>query len=117
MGCMQSGLSEGLSSSPTPRGTSSPSLRPKHGPKQSEKGHAVAKPTRGTIASRNEACVIAMEAIASRVASKAPAPVKRVAWKPAKILAEISIYDHHFGKLCWAPETGTNYDLDIAERL
>ncbi len=32
-------------------------------------------------------------------------------------LAELSIYDHHFGKLAWAPETGNNYDLSIAERL
>ena len=29
------------------------------------------------------------------------------------ILAELSIFDAHFGKLAWAPETGQNYDLDI----
>jgi hypothetical protein len=27
---------------------------------------------------------------------------------------EISLPDHHFGKLAWAPESGENYDLDIA---
>lgn len=30
-------------------------------------------------------------------------------------LAELSISDHHFGKLAWEPETGNNYDLKIAE--
>lgn len=30
------------------------------------------------------------------------------------VLAEVSIMDHHFGKLSWAPETGENYDLKIA---
>lgn len=32
-------------------------------------------------------------------------------------MLEISVYDHHFGKLAWAPETGENYDLNIAEKL
>lgn len=30
------------------------------------------------------------------------------------LLYEVSVFDHHVGKLCWAPETGTNYDLRIA---
>jgi hypothetical protein len=35
---------------------------------------------------------------------------------PAKgLLAEVSIMDHHFGKLAWAPETGEDYDLKIAD--
>ena len=29
----------------------------------------------------------------------------------------LGLYDHHFGKLAWAAETGDNYDLKIAERL
>jgi len=29
-------------------------------------------------------------------------------------LIEISIFDHHFGKLCWGKETGTDWDLEIA---
>jgi len=32
-------------------------------------------------------------------------------------LLTVSIFDHHFGKLAWAAETGENYDLKIAERL
>ncbi len=28
-----------------------------------------------------------------------------------------SLYDHHFGKLAWAKETGVSYDLKIAKRL
>ena len=29
----------------------------------------------------------------------------------------INLFDCHFGKLCWAPETGDNYDLRIAEAV
>ncbi len=29
----------------------------------------------------------------------------------------IGLVDMHFGKLCWGPETGNNYDLKIAEQL
>lgn len=31
-------------------------------------------------------------------------------------LMEISLFDAHFGKLCWGKETGTNYDLEIATK-
>lgn len=31
----------------------------------------------------------------------------------APLLAELSIFDAHFGKLAWAPETGQDYDLKI----
>lgn len=30
-------------------------------------------------------------------------------------LLEVSVFDAHFGKLAWKPETGNNYDLEIAE--
>lgn len=33
--------------------------------------------------------------------------------KSAPILAELSIFDAHFGKLAWAPETSQDYDLRI----
>ena len=36
--------------------------------------------------------------------------------RPENLLAELSIFDHHFGKLAWKPESGDNYDLKIAER-
>lgn len=29
-------------------------------------------------------------------------------------MLEVSLYDAHFGKLCWGEETGTDYDLKIA---
>lgn len=32
-------------------------------------------------------------------------------------LLEISLYDHHFGKLAWRKETGIDYDLKIASKL
>ena len=34
---------------------------------------------------------------------------------PTKLLAELSIFDAHFGKLAWKPEAGDNYDIHIAE--
>ncbi len=44
-------------------------------------------------------------------------PIKRDYGRAADpLLAEISIPDHHFGKLCWEPETGDNYDLKIADQ-
>jgi hypothetical protein len=49
-------------------------------------------------------------------------------WKPRKLaalnrkpfaddahMAEIALHDAHFGKLCWAMETGTDFDLKIIE--
>jgi hypothetical protein len=30
-------------------------------------------------------------------------------------MLEIGLFDHHFGKLCWGEETGTRYDVKIAE--
>lgn len=32
-------------------------------------------------------------------------------------MAIVSLYDAHFGKLCWAMETGESYDLKIAEKV
>lgn len=29
----------------------------------------------------------------------------------------LSLYDHHFGKLCWGKETSTSYDTEIAARM
>jgi hypothetical protein len=46
-------------------------------------------------------------------------------WKPAKRpdkrvegehMLEVSLFDAHFGKLCWEQETGTDYDTAIADR-
>lgn len=32
-----------------------------------------------------------------------------------RLLAELSIFDAHFGKLAWGPESGENYDVKIAQ--
>lgn len=45
---------------------------------------------------------------------KFPAVPKRKKMRDPHLL-EISLYDAHFGKLCWGEETGTDYDLKIAE--
>ena len=61
---------------------------------------------------------LAAEAIAKRITSgkfkltqvRYPKTLKRPS------VLELSMTDHHFGKLGWAPEVGENYDLAIAER-
>ncbi len=58
-------------------------------------------------------------ALMERMAKHAP---KYPKYKPLKLhrdpnMLEVSIFDAHFGKLAWAPETGENYDLKIAERI
>ena len=60
----------------------------------------------------------ALEAITARL-EKAPAPVFKYTPKKVKdpCLLEISLYDHHFGKLAWSKETGEDYDLAIADKL
>jgi hypothetical protein len=45
-------------------------------------------------------------------APKSPAPKYR---KTDGCLLEVSIFDLHLGKLCWAPEVGANYDSKIAQ--
>jgi hypothetical protein len=37
--------------------------------------------------------------------------------KAEPYLAVFGLFDVHFGKLCWAAETGSNYDLKIAETI
>ena len=39
---------------------------------------------------------------------------KPLKYRRGEHLLEVDIFDPHFGKLCWAPETGQNYDLKLA---
>jgi len=47
-----------------------------------------------------------------------PKEYKKVKYEPLKEknLLEINIFDLHVGKLCWAGETGENYDVKIASK-
>lgn len=59
-----------------------------------------------------------VESICNRLAKhspKFPKPSAKRCREPH--LLEIGLYDVHFGKLAWEPETGTNYDLHLAERI
>lgn len=49
-------------------------------------------------------------------AAPANRPVKRSTTDNPHML-EISLFDAHFGKLCWGQETGNDYDMEIAERV
>lgn len=64
-----------------------------------------------------ERIVAAAEYIGNRVLEQAPKKWKSKTFKPPKDAhaLEISIFDHHFGKLAWEPETGDNEDLHISE--
>lgn len=44
-----------------------------------------------------------------------PLPKARVKSDP--YMAVFGLFDVHFGKLCWAPETGSDYDLKIADAI
>jgi hypothetical protein len=61
---------------------------------------------------------LASDALTARMAAHAPEyPRRKYRVPDDPHLLEISIFDHHFGKLAWARETGENYDLAIAESL
>lgn len=62
----------------------------------------------------------ASDALFLRMAKHAPryqGQIPRRRAPKGKYLLEIDIFDAHFGKLAWAPETGKNYDLKIAEAV
>jgi hypothetical protein len=58
------------------------------------------------------------EQLIAELIRRVPRPSMRKVKSPTGgLLYEISIMDHHFGKLAWAPEVGENYDVKIAEQL
>lgn len=62
----------------------------------------------------------ATEAVYARMqdyAPKYPAPPKVRNGSGKPFLAVFGLFDVHFGKMCWAAETGENYDLKIAEAV
>ncbi|MBD3403792.1 hypothetical protein GF420_12910, partial [candidate division GN15 bacterium] len=60
----------------------------------------------------------AAAALIERMKTHAPKhPARRYKKVKDPCLFEFSAFDAHFGKLAWAPETGENYDLEIAERI
>lgn len=61
----------------------------------------------------------AMRAVVDAFKSDLPraAPVAGPLHVNGDLLNQFTVTDLHFGMLSWAPETGADYDLDIAERL
>lgn len=63
----------------------------------------------------------ALKLIAKRLGSgpalKLAAPKRKARKSNDRILFEVSILDHHFGKFGWHREVGEDYDLDIARKL
>ena len=54
-----------------------------------------------------------------RITERLPLAPRKVKYREPKgdFMLEIGLFDHHFGKLAWARETGQDYDLRIAEEL
>lgn len=59
----------------------------------------------------------ALSLIAKRLQDYRPTyrPIRRTKRIDPPHMLEVSVYDTHLGKLAWKPETGTDYDLKIAE--
>ncbi len=62
----------------------------------------------------------ATDALFERMAKHAPKyaalpKIQKIRGEP--FLAVLGLFDAHFGKLCWAAETGSAYDLKMAEKL
>lgn len=65
----------------------------------------------------SEAQEIALRGVLDEIAKAAPKyPRLARRRKVEGLLGEMSIADHHFGMLAWKPETGENYDLQIAAK-
>lgn len=62
---------------------------------------------------------VLLKKLVEDVRKAAPRYPKLPARKSSKTprMVEVGLYDHHLGKLCWEPETGSNYDLKIADNL
>jgi hypothetical protein len=58
-----------------------------------------------------------VDQLCKQVAGKAPKPPPRRELGGDGLLLGVPIFDPHFGKYCWAPETGTDFDSATAERM
>lgn len=66
----------------------------------------------------SKAVEFAAEALVKRIQEHSPAEPKwTYSHKTNPHMLEVSVFDAHFGKLAWAPESGSNYDLKIAEEV
>ncbi len=59
----------------------------------------------------------ALESVVKRLEKHKLVPTKKLPKPSGDCMLEISLFDAHFGKLCWEPESGDNYDLKIAEKV
>ena len=66
---------------------------------------------------KNVPAIKSIDTLFDRIDGKAP-PKPKLSKRKKKDphLLEVSIFDAHFGKLAWSPETRSNYDLDLARK-
>lgn len=57
-----------------------------------------------------------IQALCERLKNYKPPKASRSRKKGGELL-EVSLFDSHFGKLCWGAETGTDYDTHISEKI
>lgn len=72
------------------------------------------------LESSRELCAILDEirAVAHEIRGQlSPPPPRASQPSESHILASVNVTDLHLGKLAWAPESGENWDLDIARRV
>ena len=60
---------------------------------------------------------VALHNIVEHLPTWKQAPKTRKEFPEGDKMVEISLYDTHFGMLSWEPETGENYDTDIASSV
>lgn len=65
----------------------------------------------------HEALELVFEKFKAEAAPRWPKLPKERVSRAEPFLAVFGLFDVHFGKLAWAPETGEHYDLGIAESL
>ena len=65
---------------------------------------------------RKSATVMSLELLINRLATRPQStPTINIEKVNSSLLYEVCLFDNHFGKLCWAPETTEDYDLKIAK--
>jgi hypothetical protein len=60
---------------------------------------------------------VALREVTARLETYRPKPLAPIRKATGPYLLELCLFDHHFGMLAWDKETGTDYDVKIAEQI
>lgn len=93
------------------------------GAKHPESGEILTKPLYQTKVLFRRKKTASIEIVAKQIIADIEQAAKRkpnYSVKPkgsGDVLLEVDVFDLHVGKYAWAPETGNDYDVDIAQRI